>query len=266
MTVLVEGKGLRFHVGDAVLVDEVDIEVEGGDLVAVIGPNGAGKSMLLTLLAGDAKPGAGTIRVAGRDPAAADHGEMALLRAVLPQRRVADIPFSAREVVRMARYPHRRVDGNSRATDEAAIASAMERTATEQLGDRIFATLSGGEQERVALARVLAQETPVLLLDEPTAALDVAHEQRVMQELTARAAAGSAVLAVLHDLNAAARYATRIVVLADGRVAAEGSPASVLTDALLSRIYRHPMRVVPHPFRNCPLVLTADDESSEAHT
>ena len=158
----------------------------------------------------------------------------------------------------MGRYPHRRDTANTAAADERAIGIAMSRTATIDFADRVFATLSGGEQARVSLARVFAQETPVVLLDEPTAALDVAHEERVMQELTARAASGSAVVAVLHDLNTAARYASRIVAMARGTIRAQGSASEVLNDELLTEIYEQPMRVVPHPFRDCPLVLVAD--------
>jgi len=160
--------------------------------------------------------------------------------------------------VAMGRHPHRHDPDNSAAADEAAIARAMERTATVAYANRVYSTLSGGEQARVALARILAQDAPAILLDEPTSALDVAHEESVMRELAARAGSGIAVLAVLHDLNAAAMYASRIVAMASGKVVAVGTPAEVLTDDLLAAIYGHPMRVVPHPFRDCPLVLVAD--------
>jgi iron complex transport system ATP-binding protein len=258
MSEALSAAGLRFSAGGSTLIDDVTVSVSSGEFIAVIGPNGAGKSTLLRLLSGDASPDDGTVRIGDADPATADAAHLARLRSVLPQHRQADIPFTAYEVVAMGRHPHRRDPDNSAAIDGGAIALAMERTATAELSGRVFATLSGGEQALVSLARVLAQDAPVVLLDEPTAALDVAHEERVMHELTARASSGSAVLAVLHDLNTAARYATRIVAMAAGRIAAIGPPTEVLTDDLLSAIYGHPMRVVRHPLRDCPLVLVAD--------
>ncbi len=258
MSPTIEATGLGYTVGPATLLNDISIAVASGELVAIIGPNGAGKSTLLRLLAGDIRPSAGLIRIGAGDLTTADAPTLARGRAVLPQHRVADVPFTAYEVVAMGRHPHRRSPDNSKTADEAAIASAMASTATLEFSDRVFATLSAGEQARVTLARIFAQEAEVLLLDEPMTALDVAHEESVMQELVTHAEAGAAVLAVLHDLNAAARYATRIVAMTDGRVAAAGSPTEVLTDELLGAIYKHPMQVVPHPFRDCPLVLVAD--------
>ena len=258
MNPTIEAAGLGYSVGGATLLTDISVSVAAGELVAIIGPNGAGKSTLLRLLAGDIQPSAGSVRIRAGDVAAADEETLARVRAVLPQNRVADVPFTAYEVVAMGRHPHRRDAGNSKTADETAIASAMASTATLEFADRVFATLSAGEQARVTLARIFAQVAPILLLDEPTTALDVAHEESVMQELVARAATGAAVLAVLHDLNAAARYSTRIVAMAGGRVVAAGSPTEVLTEDLLGEIYEHPMRVVPHPFRDCPLVLVAD--------
>jgi iron complex transport system ATP-binding protein len=258
VTALIRAEGLSYSAGKTVLLDGIDLEVDVGEVVAVIGPNGAGKSTLLRLLAGDLKPDAGRAYIGGVDIADGDVGGLAQLRAVLPQHRVADIPFTAYEVVAMGRHPHRRSQGNTSSADVAAIDDAMKRTATTSFAGRVFSTLSGGEQARVSLARVLAQQTPVLLLDEPTAALDIAHEERLMGELESRANAGASVLAILHDLNAAARHASRIVALARGRIAISGPPAIVLTNVALTDIYEHPMVVVPHPFRDCPLVLPAD--------
>ncbi len=178
---------------------------------------------------------------------------------MLAQGGVSDVPFTSREVVAMGRHPHRRDPSNSSGADAAAIAEAMASTDTSHLAERVFATLSGGEQARVSLARIFAQATPVLILDEPTSGLDVAHEERVMGELTRRARRGAAILAVLHDLNVAARYATRIVAMMEGTITADGPPRTVLTEPLLTRLYGYPMHVVDHPFRDCPLVLTSDE-------
>ncbi len=197
------------------------------------------------------------MRLAGRPVAAHAPGELARRRAVLAQHQVTDIPFSAQAVVAMGRFPHRRDPENSAANDAAAVSAALERTAVAHLGERTFATLSGGEQTRVALARVLAQDTPLLLLDEPTTALDVRHEELVMRLAADLAAAGRAVVAVLHDLNAAAAYADRIVLMHAGRIRADGPPREVLDETLLSEVYEQALRVVDHPFRDCPLVLVA---------
>lgn len=139
--------------------------------------------------------------------------------------------------------------------DQAAVADSLERTETSHLAPRVFSTLSSGEQTRVSLARILAQDAPLVLLDEPTTALDVAHQERVTSVFRQMADFGNAVVAVLHDLNAAANYASRIVMIAEGSVRTEGPAREVFTDAILTEVYGQPMRVVDHPFRDCPLVL-----------
>ncbi len=255
---IVEAEGVTCRAGPAVLVGGADLAVGRGELVAVIGPNGAGKTTLVRALAGDLAPSDGEVRISGRPVGDYAAGELALMRSVLSQHQQPDIPFTARAVVAMGRFPHRRDPSNSAAADADAVARALERTAVAHLADRTFATLSGGEQTRVALARVLAQDAAILLLDEPTTALDVRHEELVMRLAASLAAAGRAVIAVLHDLNSAAAYADRIVLMDAGRVRADGTPAAVLDEDLLSEVYRQPLRVVEHPFRNCPLVLVAD--------
>ncbi len=249
---------VRYEVDGAVLVDDVDFMVTAGELVAVIGPNGAGKTTLVRLLAGDLEPGDGGVTIDGRPVAGYPPEALARRRAVLSQQLLRDVPFTCRAVVAMGRFPHRLDPANSAARDAAEVAAALARTDMAEFADRTFATLSGGEQTLVALARVLAQDAPLLLLDEPTTALDVHHEELVMRVVKELAAAGRAVVAVLHDLNTAAAYADRMVLMADGRVRADGSPAEVLDEALLSEVYGQAVRVVDHPFRDCPLVLVVD--------
>lgn len=254
MTAVAAG-GVTFEVGGVRLVSEVTIQADPGELVAVIGPNGAGKSTLLRLLAGDLRPTAGAVTVFDRDPAATAPDELALLRAVLPQHVDRAIPFVAGDVVALGRHPHRNDADAGAERDAEAVRTAMERTEVSHLADRVVATLSGGEQARVALARVLAQEAPLILLDEPTASLDVAHEARTMSLLSAEAAAGRAVVTVLHDLNAAAAHADRLVLMDAGAVRAEGSATDVLRPDVLSSVYGHAMRVLEHPFRDRLLIL-----------
>jgi iron complex transport system ATP-binding protein len=246
------------------LVRAVDLEVAAGEFVAVIGPNGAGKSTLLRVASGELTPSSGSVHLGEHPMDTMVPGERARYRAAFLQGAAADVPFSAYDVVMMGRHPHRRAAGNSAAVDVAAVTAAMELTDVAHLAPRRFATLSAGEQTRVALARVLAQETPLLLVDEPTTSLDVGHDVMVMGALADLARSGRAVLAVLHDLNAAARHATRIVAMEGGEVVAAGLPGDVLRPDLLSRIYRHPMRVVPHPFEPGLLVLAVGQSSAGA--
>lgn len=255
------GRSLTYRVGEAALVTGVDFEAAPGELVAVIGPNGAGKSTLLNLLAGNLRPTEGHVLLDRVDISEAPPGDLALLRSMLTQREPIDIPYTAAQVVQMGRFPHRRDENNSAARDAAAVADAMSRTDTTQFATRIYATLSGGEQTRVSLARVLAQETPIVFLDEPTTALDVAHQERVMAEAVRVSRQQRAVVVVLHDLNAASTHADRIVLIDQGAVVAHGQPRDVLTQKLLSTVYAQPMVVIDHPFRDCPLVLTADTSS-----
>ncbi len=251
-------EAVQYRVGDAVLVAGVDFAVGPGELVCIIGPNGAGKTTLVRLLAGDLHPTAGAVTIDGRPVAGYPPEALARRRSVLSQHLLADVPFTCRAVVTMGRFPHRRDPENSAARDHAAVAEALARTGVTALAERAFATLSGGEQTRVALARVLAQDAPLLLLDEPTTALDVHHEELVMRVVKDLAASGRAVVAVLHDLNTAAAYADRLVLMAGGRVRAAGPPATVLDEGLLSEVYGQAVRVVDHPFRDCPLVLVVD--------
>ncbi|WP_141811956.1 heme ABC transporter ATP-binding protein [Nocardia bhagyanarayanae] len=235
------------------VLEAVDFEVAAGEVVALVGPNGAGKSTLLAALAGELAPSEGSVELDGH---ALDHWtplDMARRRAVLPQSHTVGFPFTAREVVAMGRAPWVRTARGER--DEEFIAAAMTSADVGHLAARSFPTLSGGERARVALARVLAQDTATLLLDEPTAALDLGHQEAVLRLAAERAAAGAAVVVVLHDLGIAAAYADRVAVLESGRIAADGPPREVLTTELLSRVYQHPVEVLDHPVTGAQLVL-----------
>jgi heme transport system ATP-binding protein len=249
---------VTYRVGSATLVDSVDLTGHRGEVIAILGPNGAGKTTFLRLLAGDLLPDEGAITVDEVDTRSVAPLELAKVRSVMRQGGARDIPFTALAVVEMGRHPHRTDEDASLESDRSAIHSAMERTDTLHLAGRVFATLSGGEQTRVIMARVFAQAAPVVLLDEPTTALDVAHQERVLSEMRQLATEDACVVAVLHDLNAAAFHADRIVLMDKGSVRAEGSPAEVLRADLLSDVYGQTMTVVEHPTRGCPLVLVTD--------
>ncbi|WP_406344820.1 heme ABC transporter ATP-binding protein [Streptomyces sp. NBC_00648] len=251
--VLAEARGLRVRLGGRTVLDGVSVRARAGEVLALVGPNGAGKSTLLAALAGDLTASAGEVRIDGRPLADWSPGDLALRRAVLPQSAALSFPFPVEEVVRMGRAPWAGTPGEDE--DDAVVAAAMAATEVAPFAARPYAALSGGERARVALARVLAQRTPVLLLDEPTAALDLRHQELVLRLCRERAGAGDAVVVVLHDLGLAAAYADRAAVLHAGVVAAEGAPAEVFGQELLSRVYRQPVEVFPHPETGIPLVL-----------
>ncbi|MFJ3188308.1 heme ABC transporter ATP-binding protein [Streptomyces halstedii] len=250
---LAEARGLGILLGRRQVLDAVDLTARAGEVVALVGPNGAGKSTLLAALAADLPAGSGEIRIDGRPAAAWSPPELALRRAVLPQSAALSFPFPVEDVVRMGRAPWAGTAKEDE--DDVAVASAMEATEVTRFAARPFSALSGGERARVALARVLAQRAPLLLLDEPTAALDLRHQELVLRICRERAAAGDAVVVVLHDLGLAAAYADRAVVLRDGRVAVDGPPAEVFTGELLGEVYRQPVEVFPHPRTGAPLVV-----------
>ena len=242
-----DARGVTVRIGSATLLDDVAIDAAPGELVAIIGPNGAGKSTLLRVLSGDITPTSGSVSLSGRPIGDLDTPTRASIRAVFMPTGDGRVPFSVWDVAMMGRHPHRRDPANSAAVDRHVVAASLDRMDVATLADRVVSTLSSGERTRVGLARVLAQAAPLLLLDEPTTALDIGHEIAVMRELRAEARAGKTVVAVLHDLNAASSFASRIVAMDRGRVVAEGSPDTVLDADLLSRIYRHSMAVITRP-------------------
>lgn len=246
-------EAVQVRLGGRPVLRGVDLAVRSGELLALVGPNGAGKSTLLAALCGDVPLAGGQVRLDGVPLERWHPVELARRRAMLPQRTAVAFPFHAVEVVAMGRAPW--AGRPQRADDEAAVADAMRLTGIEELADRPFPALSGGEQARVALARVLAQRTAILLLDEPTAALDLHHQEMVLGIAQRRARAGDAVVAVLHDLTLAASYADRIALLAAGRLVADGTPWRVLTADRLRAAYQHDVEVLPHPRTGTPLVL-----------
>ncbi|TDC97168.1 heme ABC transporter ATP-binding protein [Actinomadura sp. 7K507] len=248
----IEVRGLSVERGARTVLTGVDLTVRAGEVLALVGPNGAGKSTLLGAVGGDVAS-TGDVTVDGTPLSAWSHAELAMRRAILLQRQTVSFPFSVAQVVEMGRAPWAGTPLED--DDEAAVAEAMRQTDTSAFAQRPYPQLSGGEQARVALARVLAQRTGALLLDEPTASLDLHHQELVFGVVRERAAAGAAVVVVVHDLGLAAAHADRVAVLAAGRLAACGPPGDVLTAGLLSDVYRHDVEVFPHPRTGRPLVL-----------
>ncbi|WP_069811708.1 heme ABC transporter ATP-binding protein [Streptomyces sp. TP-A0874] len=250
---LAEARGLRVRLGGRTVLEDASLQAVAGQVLALVGPNGAGKSTLLAALAADLVPDGGTVLTAGRPAAEWSAVELSRRRAVLPQSPTLSFPFTVEEVVRMGRAPWHGTSAEDE--DDDAVATALAVTETAGFAQRSFAALSGGERARVALARVLAQRVPLMLLDEPTAALDLRHQELVLRNCRERARAGDAVVVVLHDLGSAAAYADRVAVLHGGRIAAEGPPSEVYRESLLSEVYRQPLEVIAHPRTGEPLVV-----------
>ncbi|MFT3773326.1 MAG: ABC transporter ATP-binding protein [Minicystis sp.] len=234
----VELVGVSAGYGEGDILHEVSLAVEAGQLCVVLGPNGAGKSTLVKLISGALRPRAGKVAIAGEDLANLDRPAIARKVAVVPQAVEVAFGFSVREVVMMGRAPHQGAWMRATEADHDAVERAIEACELGDLAGRPVAALSGGEQKRVAIARALAQEAPVLLLDEAGAHLDVRHtimvHELVRRELTRR---DLACVAVLHDLNAAARYADRVALLQAGRVVAEGTVPQVMTYRRLTEVF-----------------------------
>jgi iron complex transport system ATP-binding protein len=226
---IVEVVQARATYGKRVAVDGVSFTAREGEFVGLLGPNGAGKSTLIRLVAGLLAPAAGTVRLAGFDPHAAPRRQVARLCALVPQEPRLDWPFTVRDVVMMGRTAHQGLLAVSSREDLGAVEGALTACDLRHLAGRRVDALSGGERRRVFFARALAQEPRVLLLDEPTAFLDLAHQVAAMEMARLAARGGLCVVAVLHDLNLAAQACDRLVVLSRGRVVAEGPPAEVLT-------------------------------------
>lgn len=226
-------------------MEAISLGTAPGELVALIGPNGSGKSTLLRLLVGVRIPDRGVVELDGRPLDRWAGVERARRIGVLPQHEEPAFPVTARELVRMGRYPHVGPWRRFGSVDRDAIDRSLERCHVSELAGRPFATLSGGERQRVRIARALAQEPDVLALDEPTAALDVAHEMEIWEILRAEADSGRAVLVTTHHLNLAARFADRLALLDGGRLVAGGPPDTVLGAGAIERVYGWPVRVDP---------------------
>jgi len=219
------------------ILSDIGLTVRPGRFVGLVGPNGAGKTTLLRLLAGLITPNRGRVTLDGRPLSAMGREERARRIAALFQGAGVGWPMTVREIVALGRMPHRRAFASPTEADDAAVARAMARTDILSLADRAEPTLSSGERMRALLARALAVEAPWLLVDEPVTALDPAHQLDAMALLRAIAREGTGVVAVLHDLTLAARFCDRIVVLAGGRLVADGTPEEALTNGLLARAF-----------------------------
>jgi len=255
MTVSLAAGGLRVGYGDRTVIDGLDLTVQTGVITVLIGPNASGKSTLLGALARLLAPTAGSVLLDGADIHAMPTRQVARRLGILPQAPTAPDGITVAELVRRGRHPHRRF-GVRQADDDHIVAAALLRAGVAELADRGLDTLSGGQRQRVWIAMALAQQTPVLLLDEPTSYLDIAHQVEVLDLLVdLQRDEGKTVVMVLHDLNQAAHYAHTIVVLSGGAVVATGAPGVVITEPLIEQVFGVPNRVIADPDTGSPLVL-----------
>ncbi len=255
---------LRIHratlgYGTREVLREVSLTVEAGEVLAVVGPNSVGKSTLVKGASGVLPLSGGEVRIGDRDLRTMSPPERARMVAVVPQAVNLPPAFTAFEVVMMGRTPFQRWAGRETEQDHRVVHQVMERTCTEELADRLVGELSGGERQRVLVARALAQSSQVLLLDEPTAHLDLRHQDEVLKLTSSLAKEeGYAILLTLHDLNLVARHSDRVALLSDGGVRKVGLPEQVLTPAELQAVYGIAVHVTSHPLNGTPVVLYED--------
>jgi iron complex transport system ATP-binding protein len=257
MSPILEAQSISVQVGRKTLLADVSLSFDRGETVALVGPNGAGKTTLLRVLSGELKPRTGHVRIQGRELAAYSPHALAARRAVLSQRVGVAFPFTVADVVRMGA-------GDQRGAEiESLVDAALAEVGLIDLADRVIMTLSGGEQQRAHFARVLVQlgrgpergGSGILLLDEPTAGLDLRHQLGMLESVKRRTMTGTLVVAVLHDLNLAALLAERIVVLDRGRIDCDGPPEATITDQMLHRVFDIQTTVSRAPASGMPFVL-----------
>lgn len=249
-------EGITVGYDDRVISSDLDVSIPDGSFTVIVGPNACGKSTLLRALSRLLKPSRGQVVLDGRSISSIPAKEVARRLGLLPQTSIAPEGITAADLVARGRYPHQKLLRQWSREDEAAVVGALAATGTTELSGRLVDELSGGQRQRVWVAMVLAQETPILLLDEPTTFLDIAHQIELL-ELCAdlNRDRGHTLVAVLHDLNHACRYATHLIAMKDGAVVAEGAPADVVTADLVEDVFGLPCRIIADPVTGTPLVV-----------
>ncbi|MDR6867766.1 iron complex transport system ATP-binding protein [Microbacterium resistens] len=255
-TPALSAEGVRVGYDGRVICDGVDLRIEPGSYTAILGPNACGKSTLLRAMARVLPIAGGRVVLDGADIAALPAKELARRLGLLPQTSLAPEGIRVADLVARGRYPHQRLFDRWSTQDERAVADALRATGTTALSGRLVDELSGGQRQRAWLAMVLAQQTPLLLLDEPTTFLDIAHQYALLELFERlRTDHGRTVVVVLHDLNQAARYADHLIVMKDGAVVVAGPPTTVITAELVEEVYGLPCRVEPDPETGTPMVI-----------
>lgn len=255
MTTRLTAQNLVLAYNRSVIVNDLTLELPDGGFTVIIGPNACGKSTLLKALARTLTPTSGSVLLDGTPIASLRSKKVARQLAMLPQSPIAPEAITVRDLVGRGRYPHQTLLRQWSATDENAVQEALAATNITDLADRYVAELSGGQRQRAWIAMVLAQETELLLLDEPTTFLDIAHQYEVLELCARLHADGRTLVAVLHDLNQAARYASHLVVMKAGAIVAQGEPGSILTAELVEQVFGLPCVVVGDPETGTPMVV-----------
>ncbi len=254
---LLEARDIEVEIGGNAVLDGVSVEVRAGEIVGLVGPNGAGKSTLLRAATGLVPLRRGRIRVGGDALDSLSRRELAKRVAVVQQLPEAPATLGVRQLALLGRHPHLGLLARESARDLAITEGAMRQAGCLELAGRELGTLSGGERRRAFIARALAQQAPLLLLDEPTANLDAGAQHEVLELVSELAGRGTGVLLVVHDLTLATAYCDRLALLDQGRVVAAGAPAEVITSEIIRRVYGESVSVVAHPLTGAPLVLPA---------
>ncbi len=241
--------------GERKIIEGLDLAIPDGSFTVIIGPNGCGKSTLLRSLARLIRPTSGAVLLDGADIAASKTKELARTIGLLPQSSIAPEGITVVDLVSRGRHPHQSVLRRWGDADEAAVRDALARTRLSDLSTRVVDELSGGQRQRVWIAMALAQQTPLLLLDEPTTNLDIAHQIDVLDLCTELHREGRTLVAVLHDLNQAARYASHLIAMKSGRIVAQGAPSAVVTAEFVHEVFGVSARIVPDPETGSPLIV-----------
>ncbi|WP_449277469.1 ABC transporter ATP-binding protein [Leucobacter sp. GX24907] len=255
MTSRLEARDLHTGYRDRPIIEALDLEIPDGGFTAIIGPNGCGKSTLLRSLARLIVPATGAVLLDGADISSMGSKQLARQIGLLPQTSVAPDGITVIDLVTRGRHPHQSMLKRWSTEDERAVREALDRTRLTELASRAVDELSGGQRQRVWIAMALAQETPILLLDEPTTYLDISHQIDVLDLCVGLQRGGRTLVAVLHDLNQAARYATHLIAVQDGRVVAHGPPHEVMTAELLDDVFGVSARILEDPETGGPLIV-----------
>jgi iron complex transport system ATP-binding protein len=258
------GSGLRVGYDRRTILHELDITIPDDSFTVIVGPNACGKSTLLRSLARVLKPTSGSVVLDGRDIASYPSKEVARRIGLLPQKSIAPDGITVVDLVSRGRYPHQSMLRQWSEEDERAVVSALASTNTTELAGRQVDELSGGQQQRVWVAMALAQQTSILLLDEPTTFLDIAHQVELLDLFASlNRESGHAIVAVLHDLNQSARYATHLIAMKDGRIVAEGRPTDIVTAELVEEVFGLRCRIITDPESGTPLVIPLVSRTSQ---
>lgn len=261
--ILVEQASKQY--GSETVLHDINLNVQSGEFFGIIGPNGSGKSTLLSLLSGVEQVSSGRIYLDNQEVNSYKRKELAQWVAVLQQDALPPVGFTVREVIEMGRFPFQNWLGDEEEDPESLIQGIIKTLSLETVTDRPVEVLSGGQRQRVALAKVMAQQPNLLLLDEPTTFLDIGYQVQMMDYVRKwQAECGLTVVAVLHDLNLASQYCSRLLVLHEGKVAATGTPQEVLTEELIERVYGTSPIILSHPESSVPQILLKPGSNAKA--